>query len=182
MGDTIHSTGETISNTSSEGCRDWLAVLAAIIAAAALATLAWLEKVAWDKMDFAENTIRRAHSSVLNSGVNLQESLATLKLELLLFQVSGGEENRTLYQSHARQLSSELAQATAAAQSPSERTALDNISNSVQRFLNFAENLEPHKTVRRGTIPTLSAELDTQLQPISAAVSDLISIQDEARS
>jgi signal transduction histidine kinase len=181
MGDTIHSTAETISNTSPESQRDWLAILAAIIAALALVTLAWLEKVAWDKMDFAENTLQRAHSAPLNSGANLQESLATLKLELLLFQVSGGEENRALYQSHARQLSSELAQATAAAQNPSERAALENINKSVQQFLNFAENLEPHKTVRRGTIPALSAELDEQLTPVVNAVSAFTSIQNETR-
>jgi signal transduction histidine kinase len=180
MGDTNHSTGETISNTSKQS-RDWLAILAALISALALATLAWLEKIAWDKMDFAENTLQRAHSAPLNSGVNLQESLATLKLELLLFQVSGGEENRTLYQSHARQLSSDLAQATAAAQSAAERTTLEKITTATERFLEFAENLEPHKTVRRGTIPTLTAELDEQLQPISAAVAELISIQNETR-
>jgi len=39
MGDTNHSTGETISNTSKQS-RDWLAILAALISALALATLA----------------------------------------------------------------------------------------------------------------------------------------------
>ena len=180
MGDTIHSSAETISNTPKQS-RDWFAILAAAISALALVALAWLEKVAWDKMDFAENTLQRAHSAALNSGVNLQESLATLKLELLLFQVSGGEENRSLYQSHARELTSDLAQAAATAQNATERAILGKITASAERFLNFAENLEPHKTVRRGTIPTLSTALDQQLQPISASVAELIVIQKESR-
>lgn len=180
MGDTIYSTDAT-TPTTPPARTDWGAILAAAIAALALVALAWLEKIAWDKISFAESTLQRAHSTALNSGVKFQESMATLTLELLLFQVSGAEENRSPFQDHARQLSSQITHAKTNAQTPAEAALLTKLDQALQSFLAAAENFVPQRAVRRDTVSNLSNALEREAHPFNSTVTELISLQNQAR-
>ena len=180
MGDTIYSTHATTATTPPPRT-DWGAILAAAIAALALVALAWLEKIAWDKISFAESTLQRAHSAALDSGVKFQESMATLTLELLLYQVSGAEENRSTFQDHARQLSSQVSEAKTNAQTPAETALLAKLDESLKSFLAAAEDFVPQRAVRRDTVSNLSTALEREAQPFNSTVTELIALQNQAR-
>ncbi|HVK58262.1 MAG TPA: hypothetical protein VM735_05735, partial [Candidatus Kapabacteria bacterium] len=84
MSETRSSTDATISTTTGGAKRrDLGSLVASCVAAFTLVALAWMETVAWQKLSVAEQTIERAHSASLSSGVELQEGLGSLKLSLL---------------------------------------------------------------------------------------------------
>ena len=183
MSETRSSTDETISTTTggAKG-RDWGSLLASLVAALTLIALAWMETVAWQKLSVAEQTIERAHSASLSSGVELQEGLGALKLSLLLAQISGEDSNRETFNAQARQFSALIAESSAGASSDQERVLVRETDQSIKNLLAASESFEAVKAIRRGTVERLTADLEKLLEPAYAATAALVKLQSGTRS
>lgn len=187
MSETRSATGETTEITPEAKAplanrRDWGAVFAAIIAVATLISVALLEKIAWEKLHEAEETLQRAHSESLALGARMQESLAWMKLWHLLYLATGEQENRNSFNNEARRLSTMLAEGKAQTGNSDVRARIEEVERGVRDFLTRAEVAEPVTTLRRGTVETLTADLQRMLDPILAATTNLEKLQEQTRA
>jgi signal transduction histidine kinase len=157
-------------------------MLATVFAALAVCALAFLEYRAWQKINFAEATFARAHSASLASGIEMQKAFATLKLSLLLFQVSGEDGNREAFHAETRRVSALIADSQDNASNDLERVVVNEIETEFNSFIATVGKLQPARALRRGALETMSAEIAQLLAPIHRSAARLVTIQNETRT
>ncbi len=170
------------SPSSPPAPRAWGSAVAAVVAILTLLGIAWMEKLAWNKLAIAEDTLQRAHAASLSTGVQIEESLARMKLALLTFLVSDDDESRATFNAETRQISSFIAESRATLNSPAINDLITELESRFKGFLTDVESMAPLRTIRKGAVETLAADLKQKTASLFETTASLIKQQDQYRA
>lgn len=157
--------------------RRWLGLAALLVLC--LGLVAWIEVGTWRQMQDLKTDFYDANLEGFQLGLRLREGLERMNGALFRFQLSGEDEERTLFERESNEISTMIQKAKGQLQTDGERRLVAEIEQAYREYVTGSERYLQRglRGIRKDTASLVHHELETRSAGLVALAQRLVELQ-----